>query len=59
MVQHRGGRNIDIDELRKIHFEKTGKMLFDQEALEMGARLVTLLRIVYKPNPEETAESDE
>lgn len=47
-----------LEDLKQIHFKKTGEMLSDQEALEMGTRIITLLRIIAKPIPEEAAESD-
>ncbi len=48
-----------IKELKQIHFKETGKMLSDQEALEMGTRLLGLFRIIMRPIPEETVESNE
>lgn len=49
----------DLEKLKLIHYKKTGEALSDQEALEMGTRIITLLRIIARPIPEETAESDE
>lgn len=49
----------DIDKLKQIHFKKTGAMLSDQDALEMGTRIVNFFRIVAKPIPEDIVESDE
>lgn len=48
-----------LEELKQIHFKETGEMLLDQETLEMGTRLLGLFRIIMKPIPEDTAESDE
>lgn len=48
-----------LEELKQIHFNETGEMLSDQEALEMGTRILGLFRIIMRPIPEDTAESDE
>lgn len=42
-----------LEELKQIHFKKTGKQLSDEEALGMGIRIVSLLRIIAKKIPEE------
>ena len=42
-----------IEELKQIHFKKTGEQLSDEEALEMGTRLINLLKIVSKKLPED------
>ena len=47
-----------IEELKQIHLKETGEMLSDQVALEMGTRLLGLFRIIMRPIPEDTAESD-
>ena len=48
-----------LKELKQIHFDKTGEMLSDHDALEIRTRLLGLFRIIMKPIPGETAESDE
>jgi len=37
-----------IEELKQIHFKKTGKYFSDEEALEMGIRLINHLKIVVR-----------
>lgn len=38
----------DIEELKKIHLQQTGEKISDQETLEMGTRLVMLMRALNK-----------
>lgn len=51
--------NDDIEELKQIHFEKTGKVLTNEEALEMAIRLTDLLKIIGKTPPQNNQELDE
>lgn len=41
-----------LEELKQIHFKKTGKQLSDEETLEMGIRVINLLRIVARKIPD-------
>ena len=40
-----------IEELKKIHREKSGETLSDAEVEEMGLRLLRLFKIIYRPIP--------
>lgn len=48
----------DLKKLKLIHFKETSKMLSDEEALEMGTRILNFLRIIAKKIPESNQESD-
>lgn len=48
-----------LEDLKLIHQNKTDTMLYDQEALEMGTRILNLFRIIAKKIPEGNQESDE
>ena len=39
----------ELEELKAIHKKHTGEALSDEEAIEMGTRLVILFRIIAKP----------
>jgi hypothetical protein len=39
----------ELEDLKLIHQKHTGEVLSDEEAVEMGTRLVTLFRIIGKP----------
>lgn len=54
VVQNPGGLKIDINELKEIHFKETGEMLSYEEVLEVGTRLLSLLKIIGKKIPEES-----
>ena len=47
-----------IDELKKIHKEKSGETLSDAEVEEMGLRLLRLFKIIYRPIPEDAQSSE-
>ena len=38
----------ELQELKDIHLENTGEEMSDQEALEMGTRLLNLFRVIGK-----------
>jgi hypothetical protein len=40
-----------IEEFKEIYFREYGKYLSDEEAQEMGQRLISLFRIIYRPIP--------
>jgi len=48
-----------LEELKQINFEKTGEKLSEQEALDMGTRLINLFKVIGKKIPENSEESDE
>jgi len=41
-----------LEELKQIHFKKTGEQLSDKETLEMGIRITNLLRIIARKIPD-------
>jgi len=41
----------DIKELKEIYYREFGKPISDEEAQEMGQRLISLFRIIYRPIP--------
>ncbi|CAG0940564.1 hypothetical protein BROC_01086 [Candidatus Brocadiaceae bacterium] len=47
----------DIEKLKKIYQEETGAILSDVDALEMGQRLLTLFKIIYRPLPSDSDDS--
>jgi hypothetical protein len=40
-----------IKEFREIYFREYGKSISDDEAQEIGQRLISLFRIIYRPIP--------
>ncbi len=42
----------DLKKLKLIHYNETGEILSDEESLEMGTRLLKLLKIIGKKIPE-------
>ncbi len=40
-----------IKEFKEIYFREYGKSISDDEAQEMGQRLISLFRIIYRPIP--------
>ncbi len=38
-----------LQELKLIHFEETGQRLTDEQALDMGIRLINLFKVITKP----------
>lgn len=38
-----------FEELEHIHFKEIGKKLSDRDALEMGTRLISFLRVIANP----------
>ena len=40
-----------IEEFKEIYFREYGKNLSDKEAMEMGQRLISLFKIIYRPIP--------
>lgn len=49
----------DLEELRQIHYNETGVVLSDTEVLEMGIRLVNLIKVVGRKIPKSNQELDE
>lgn len=48
-----------LEELKQIHFKKTGEQLSNEEVLEMGTRLLNLLKIIVGNDiPEKSQEKD-
>ena len=45
-----------IKELKAIHKEESNEEISDEEALEMGLRLINLFRVIYQPIPGENNE---
>jgi hypothetical protein len=41
----------DIKELKEIYYREFGKPISDEEAQEMGQRLISLFKIIYRPIP--------
>ena len=41
----------DIKELKEIYYREFGKSISNEEAQEMGQRLISLFRIIYRPIP--------
>lgn len=39
---------LAIQEFKKIYFKKFGKNISDQEALELGIKLINLYKIIYQ-----------
>lgn len=44
-----------IEELKAIYQEEFGERLSDQEAQEIGTRLLTLFQVIYRPLPSESS----
>jgi len=40
-----------IKEFKKIYYREYGKSISDEEAQEMGQRLISLFKIIYRPIP--------
>jgi len=40
----------ELQQFKKIYFKKFGERISNQEALELGTKLINLLRVVYKTN---------
>lgn len=47
-----------IDKLKKIHFEEYGEELSNQEAWDMGTRLVNLFKTIVKHEFEQSKAGD-
>ena len=43
----------DIEELKAIYSKEYGRTISDDDAYEMGIRLVNLFRAVYRPIPKD------
>jgi len=41
----------DIKELKELYVREFGKTISDKEATEMGQRLVSLFKVIYRPIP--------
>ena len=41
-----------IKEFKDIYYKEFGERIADQEAQEMGANLISLFKIIYRPIPE-------
>jgi hypothetical protein len=41
----------DIKELKEIYYREFGKSISDEEAQEMGQRLISLFKVIYRPIP--------
>lgn len=41
-----------LNEFKELYKKESGKDLTDQEALDMATKLVNIVRLVYKPLPE-------
>jgi hypothetical protein len=41
-----------IKDLKEIYFREYGKAISDEEAQEIGQRLISLFKIIYRPIPE-------
>jgi len=44
---------VDLEKLKAIHLKHTGVLLTDEEALELGLKLINLHKITLKPVPED------
>ncbi len=40
-----------IRDFREIYYKQYGKLISDEEAQEIGQRLISLFRIIYRPIP--------
>jgi hypothetical protein len=40
-----------IKELKEIYYRQYGKPISDEEAQEMGQRLISLFKVIYRPIP--------
>ena len=49
----------ELENLRLTHYNHTGILLSDTEVLEMGIRLVNLIKVVGRKIPENNQELDE
>ena len=47
-----------IEELKTIHKEKSGETLSDRETEEMGLRFLRLFKIIYRPIPDDSHDSE-
>jgi len=43
--------NKAIKEFKELYYEEYGKNISDEEAQEIGQRLISLFRIIYRPIP--------
>jgi len=47
-----------IEDLKRIHLQEFGEALSDEEAQEMGERLLSLFEIICPPIPQEDDNPD-
>jgi hypothetical protein len=43
-----------IDEFKEIYFREFGQQITDEEAQELGSKLISLVKIICRPIPEHT-----
>jgi hypothetical protein len=43
-----------IDEFKEIYFREFGQNITDEEAQELGSKLISLVKIICRPIPEQT-----
>jgi hypothetical protein len=45
-----------LDELKEIHFQETGKLLTNDEALAMARQLFRVYRVLYSRKPDNSSD---